>query len=183
MTSLTGIMTSWSLFQNTVILKRPVVAIFADIIKVLTRFTKKISKDSRKVQRIRNYVSKCNLYLYLLIEQIMLISGEKMLMSAELRVCVTWLIYFLDLLWVRYNRDQFHHCRICVADFREGGPFCPHPWPAPKMPILNRVKMGLRQEVWNFIKKGLQHRHFTVNLRKFKEHLPTEHLRWLLLSF
>ena len=26
-----------------------------------------------------------------------------MLMSAELNGCVTWFIYFLDLLWVRYN--------------------------------------------------------------------------------
>ena len=147
------------------------------------RFTKFFFKDSGKVQRIRNYVSKCNVYMYFLIEQIMLISGEKMLISAELSRCVTWLIYFLDLLWVRYNCDQFHHCKICVADFRDGGPFCPHPWPVPKMPILNRVKMGLRQGVCNFIKKGLQHRRFPVNLRKFKEHLHTGHLRWLLLSF
>ena len=45
----------------------PGVAIFADIIKIITRFIKKIFKDSRKVTRIRNYVSKCNLYLYFLI--------------------------------------------------------------------------------------------------------------------
>ena len=37
--------------------------------------------------------------------------------------------YFLDLLLVRYNYAKFHHCRICVADFREGeGAFWPpHP--------------------------------------------------------
>ena len=73
----------------------------------------------------------------------MLNSGEKMLMSAELKGCVTWFTYLLDLLWVRYNCAKFHHCRICVTDFREGGPFCPpspHPWAAPKRPILNRVK-------------------------------------------
>ena len=28
---------------------------------------------------------------------------------------------FLDLPWVRYNCAKFHHCRICVTDFREGG--------------------------------------------------------------
>ena len=47
-----------------------------------------------------------------------------MLMSAELKENVTWFIYFLDLLWVRYNCAKFHHCRICVTDFRDGGPFC-----------------------------------------------------------
>ena len=54
-----------------------------------------------------------------------------MLMSAELKGCVTRLIYFLDLLWVRYNCAKFHHCRICVTA---------HPWAAPKKPILKRVK-------------------------------------------
>ena len=64
-TSSTEIVTS-SLFQNN-ILRRPGVAIFADIIKVITMFIKKIFQDSRKVKRIRNYVPKCNLYLYFLI--------------------------------------------------------------------------------------------------------------------
>ena len=58
-------MTSQTLFQNTVILRRPGVAIFADIIKIITRFIKKISKA--QVKRIRTYASKCNLYLYFLI--------------------------------------------------------------------------------------------------------------------
>ena len=78
----------------------------------------------------------------------------KMLMSAELRGCVTWFIYFLDLLQVWYNCAKFHHCRICVTDLGKGGPFChPHPWAAPKMPILNRVK-GLPADgclVWHVI--------------------------------
>ena len=65
------------------------VAIFADIIKIITRFIKKIFKDSRKVEKIRNYVPKCNLYLYFLISQNLLISGEKILVSAELRGCGT----------------------------------------------------------------------------------------------
>ena len=38
-----------------------------------------------------------------------------MLMSAELKACVTWFIYFLDLLYVRYNCAKSHHCRICVT--------------------------------------------------------------------
>ena len=50
-------MTSQPLFQNTFILRRPGVAIFADIIKIVTMFTKKIFQDSKKVKRIRNNVS------------------------------------------------------------------------------------------------------------------------------
>ena len=61
---------------------------FADIIKIITRFIKKIFKETRKVKRIRNYVTECNLYLYFLMYQNLLISSEKMLMSAELRGCV-----------------------------------------------------------------------------------------------
>ena len=65
-------------------------------------------------------------------------------MSAEPKGYVTRFIYFLDLLWVRYNFAKFHHCRICVADFREGGLFAhtpPHPCAAPKKPILSRVNI------------------------------------------
>ena len=47
-------------------LTRPGVVIFADIIKIVTMFIKTISKDSRKVKRVRNYVSKSNLYVYFL---------------------------------------------------------------------------------------------------------------------
>ena len=70
-----------------------------------------------------------------------------MLISAELKGCFTWFIYFLDLLWVRYNCAKFHHCKICVTDFKKVGKgggelfhLSPHPWAAPKKPILNRIK-------------------------------------------
>ena len=62
---------------------------YADIIKIVTMFIKTITKDSRKVKRIRNYQSNSNLYVYFLMEQNLLISGEKMLMSAELKGCPT----------------------------------------------------------------------------------------------
>ena len=54
-------------FQQTFILRRLVATIFADIIKIVTMFIKTILKDSIQVRRIRNYVSKWNLYLYFLI--------------------------------------------------------------------------------------------------------------------
>ena len=54
-------------FQNILILRRPGVTIFADIIKIVTMFIRTIIEDSRNVKRIRNYVSKSNLYLYFLI--------------------------------------------------------------------------------------------------------------------
>ena len=43
--------------------KKGWVAIFADIIKNVTMYIKTIFKNSRKVKRIRNYVSDCILYL------------------------------------------------------------------------------------------------------------------------
>ena len=60
----------------------------------------------------------------------MLISGEKMLMSAELKGCVTWFIYFLDLLRVNYNCANFHYC-IYVWQVLGRGSFLPHPLPQP----------------------------------------------------
>ena len=56
-------------FQKLFILRKPGVAIFADIIKIVTMFIKTILKDSRKVKRISDYVSKWNLYLHFLIWQ------------------------------------------------------------------------------------------------------------------
>ena len=63
----TKIVTSQSLYQNALILRRPAVANFADIIKIPTMFIKKTFKRLKKVKRIRNYVFKCNLYLYFLV--------------------------------------------------------------------------------------------------------------------
>ena len=41
-----------------------------------------------------------------------------MLMSAELKGCVTWAIYFFS-----HNCAKFHHYKVCVTDFREREPF------------------------------------------------------------
>ena len=65
------------------------VANFADIIKIITIFIKIVFEDSKNVKRIRNYVSKCDLYLYFLIYQNLLIFSEKSVMSTELKRCFT----------------------------------------------------------------------------------------------
>ena len=76
-TSWAEIMSPWPLFQNTFIIRRPRVAIFAGIIKIMTMFIKKIFKYSKIIKRISNYIPKSNLYLYFSIKQILPISGEK----------------------------------------------------------------------------------------------------------
>ena len=63
------------------------IALFADIIKTVTMFVKTILKDSRKVRRIRNHISKWNLYLYFLIEQNLMISSKKADVSRTPGVC------------------------------------------------------------------------------------------------
>ena len=50
-------MTSEPLVQNNFILRRPSVAIFADIIKIVIIFFKTIFKGSREVKIIRNYIN------------------------------------------------------------------------------------------------------------------------------
>ena len=62
---------------------------FADIMKVVTMFIKTIFTEQKKVKMIRNYVSKCIMYLTFLIWQNLQISGEKILMLAQLNGCVT----------------------------------------------------------------------------------------------
>ena len=64
-TSWTEIMTSWPLFQNTFVLRRPRVDKFADI-KIAAIFIKTTLKDSIEVKKI-SHALKCSLYLYFLI--------------------------------------------------------------------------------------------------------------------
>ena len=61
-------------------------------------FIKKTFKELKKVERVRNYALKCNLYLCFLIQEKFLISGAKMLMSAELKECVAVFMCFIYLL-------------------------------------------------------------------------------------
>ena len=49
-------MTSEPIFQKTFILRRPWAAIFADIIKIIAMFIKKIFRDLGQTKKIINYV-------------------------------------------------------------------------------------------------------------------------------
>ena len=60
-------MTSQPLFQITVVFRRPGVAIFVDIIKIITRFIKKSLKTEEKLKELEINVPKRSLYLYFLI--------------------------------------------------------------------------------------------------------------------
>ena len=55
-------MTSETLFQNSFILRRPGVAIFSDIIKIVIIFIKTILTDSENVKRNKDYIPKYHLY-------------------------------------------------------------------------------------------------------------------------
>ena len=56
-------MTSKAFFPKNFVLRRPRVAIFADIIKIVTISITTALKDSRIVRRITNYVFDWDLYL------------------------------------------------------------------------------------------------------------------------
>ena len=68
------------------------------------------------------------------------------------KACVTWFIYFLNLLKIRYNCAKFYHCRICVTDFREGGLFAPsireQSRKGPSWIRLNRTHLNKFGSMW-----------------------------------
>ena len=125
--SLREIKTSQFLYQNFFILKRPTVANFVDIVKTPTMFIKNTFKDSKTVKRTRNYEFKCNLYLYFLVYQNLLISMRKHWCQPN-SIGVSNDLYFLDLLRVSYNwqvlslYDEIYYeiyYEICMKYFRE----------------------------------------------------------------
>ena len=65
--SWTEILTAYSLFENSFILRRPKVSNFAGLTKIATRLIETTFQIWKKVKRIQHYVLKSNLSLYLLI--------------------------------------------------------------------------------------------------------------------
>ena len=120
----------------------------------------------------------------------LLIFIEKMLMSAELKRCVTWFIYFLDFLKVKHNCTKFHHCRIWATDFREVDFLLPlireQPRKGPSWIGLIGIKFFLYQirdlsnlcQVWSLfwhIFNGL-----VITIRRHIYN-PAQHLQWSFL--
>ena len=104
-TSLKEIITSNLYFEIFLFQEQPGVATFADAIK----FAKNLY-ILNKSQKTQKNVSRCNFCLNFLIYPNSLIFTEKMLMSAEIKRCVTGIIHFLDLIQVRYNFTNIHPC-------------------------------------------------------------------------
>ena len=71
------------------ILRKPRPPIFADIVKIVTMFIKIIFKDSKKSKELEIMYQNSICIWYFLIKKNLLISNEKMLISAELKGCVT----------------------------------------------------------------------------------------------
>ena len=116
-----------SLYLKVPILRRPEAAIFADIIKILTMFIIAIYKDSRKVKINKNYASKCSLYLISWYSKICWFPVKKCWCQQNSGCVSRDSFFFFNLLWIRYNCAKFHHCKICLTDFRKGGLFDPPP--------------------------------------------------------
>ena len=112
-------MTSSTVSQNIFISRRPREANFADIFKIVATFIKTTFKDSKKVKRIRNYLLKCNLYLYLLIQRKLLIWWKNADVSRTEERCSVIHLVFGSFFWVRRICAKCHLCKICVADLRK----------------------------------------------------------------
>ena len=76
--------------------KIPLVGIFAHITKTLTVVIKTIFKSPEKLKELQ--VMHQN-GIYICIPWHMLICSKNMLISAEIKSCLTWYIYVLDLLY------------------------------------------------------------------------------------
>ena len=140
-------MTSKPSFQNSLILRRPGVVIFGDIIKIVTMFIKRVTKDSGKVKKI----------------EIMYQNPVFMWISWCSKIC--WIP--VKKCWCQLNpsgvsRDLyifwiFFRYGITVPSFiivgfvwrilGRGVKKVPHTWAAPKKSILNRVKLS--GNLWN----------------------------------
>ena len=117
----TEIMTLQPLHQNAFILRRTKVANFADMINIPTMFIKKPLKTQKKFKKLEIM---CSNAIYICISRFSKICwfSVKKCWCQQNSSGVSQDLYFLDLLWVRYNCAKCHHCRICKAYFREGQP-------------------------------------------------------------
>ena len=73
---------------------------------------------------------------------------------------------------------------ICVADFREGGQKAPppHPWAAPKTPILNRVKANYFSDGFIILLYLISSLSLTKSLLIPYAYISIESINYILLS-
>ena len=144
-------------------------------------FIKAIFKESTKVKSIKNNVSKLSLYPCFLIQQNLVIFGEKMLISAELKGCATWFIYFLVLLWVRYNCAKFIIAGYVWQILGRGTFFAPPPLPLIlEQPQGDPPWIGLT-EIWL---KGAHLRSILLGLWSNRWRTPVKMLiLWKIISW
>ena len=104
-------------FKKPFFLRSLRVANFVDFIKIATMFVKTNFKDSKKLKELKVMYENA-IYVHISWYSKSCWFPVKKLMSVEIKGCITWFICFFDLLQLRYNCAKFHHCRICVKDFR-----------------------------------------------------------------
>ena len=111
-------------------LRRPGVAIFADIIKIITSFIEKILKDSIKVLKKLQIMYQNATYIC--------ISWYSKICWFRVKKCWcqwNWGGVSRDsyIFWIFFRQGIIIHCRICVTDFSEGA-FLPPPSPIREQP-------------------------------------------------
>ena len=72
----------------------------------------------------------------------------------------------MDLLWIRYNCANFHHCIICVTDFREKGGLFGTP---PSSFIPHPLHPSFKKVITNACSKSSNYTGFNLILPKFYE--------------
>ena len=139
-----NILLMWQpLYGNVFILRRPAIANFANIIKILTIIKKNLLRIKKGYK---------NWILCVQIQSMSVFLG--IAKFADFRVKNTFsrtqvvcqVIYpYSALLWAMYNCVKRHYCRICKTYFREGSLFGPpNLWVAPtKRPIVSKFKVKI----------------------------------------
>ena len=136
-------------------------------------------KTQKSKKENRSYVLKCNLYLYFLIKQKLLIFREKMLMSAELEGCFTWFIYFWIILRWGITVPSFISLGYVWQILEKGTFLTPppfpllNPWAVQKRPILNSVERVNEHISWKNWPKSSIHEFSRISWITNLSHIKT----------
>ena len=159
--------------KNTFILKRPRVAIFADIIKVVTIFTKTIFKDSKKKKKELEIIIKIqSISVFLHVTKFTDFRWKNADVSRSQGV--SYVIHMILGSSLGITVPSFIIVGYIWQVLRRGNIFAPHPWTTPKRPIPNRVKnYGTRYS----LDYNLNSRKDKRNCSKLKKRIMSRHLQ------